>query len=66
MNETDVKDDTSGKTLASFFTRPNMAYAGFLVAIICVGIGAGMYHLGAGLITGGLLLAVFSYLLGNE
>ena len=43
-----------------------MAYAGFVIAILCVTIGAGMYHLGAGLIAGGLLLAAFSYLLGNE
>lgn len=65
-NETDVQDKTFSLIIATLFTRSNVAYVGFVVAILCVAIGASMYHLGAGLIAGGLLLSVFSYLLGNE
>ena len=65
-NATGVESETSKRRISSFFTRSNMAFVGFLIAILCVAVGASMYHPGAGLIAGGLLLAAFSYLLGNE
>lgn len=49
-----------------YFTRQRFAYAGFIASIIMVGIGVGIYHPGAGLAAAGLMLAYFSWLLGNE
>lgn len=43
-----------------------MAYVGFVLAVILVTVGGSFFHPGAGLVAGGLLLAVFSYLLGND
>lgn len=48
------------------FTRQRFAYFGFVLSILLVGIGAGLYHLGAGFFAAGLLLSIFSWLLGNE
>ncbi len=68
-----VPDNTHGQEKESLFsrlrssaTRERMAYVGFIIAILFVGVGAGLYNVGAGFLASGVLLALFSYLLGSE
>lgn len=60
------QEETSTGRTSRVLTREYLAYAGAVASILLIGIGAAMFHPGAGLIAAGVAIGIFSYLLGAE